>query len=98
MGIWCGKCDRWSLDGIESAPYSPWIAGLFIVYLQSCGPNRIDVSKAIREITSLPFQEAKKLAEEAPTEVKTCYSAQEASKIKFSLKDCGATAIVHREW
>ena len=98
LGIWCGKCDRWSLDGIESAPYSPWIAGLFIVYLQSCGPNRIDVIKAIREITSLSLQEAKKLAEEAPTEVKTCYSAQEASKIKFSLEDCGATAIVHREW
>ncbi len=66
----------------------------FDVSLQEIGPNKINVIKAVREITSLGLREAKELVESAPARVKEAIAKDEADGIKAKLEEAGAVAEV----
>jgi large subunit ribosomal protein L7/L12 len=63
----------------------------FTVVLQEAGPNKINVIKAVREVTTLGLREAKDLVESAPANVKEGVAADEAADIKKKLEEAGAT-------
>ncbi|PKN45785.1 MAG: 50S ribosomal protein L7/L12 [Deltaproteobacteria bacterium HGW-Deltaproteobacteria-20] len=62
----------------------------FDVELKDCGPNRINVIKAVREITGLGLKEAKELVEGAPKIVKEAMPKAEAEEMKKKLEEAGA--------
>jgi large subunit ribosomal protein L7/L12 len=62
----------------------------FDVILSEFGPNKINVIKEVRAITSLGLKEAKDLVEAAPTAVKEAVGKDEAEKIKAQLEGAGA--------
>ena len=62
----------------------------FTVVLADGGANKINVIKAVREITALGLKEAKDLVEGAPKPVKEGVSKDEAEKIKATLEKVGA--------
>ena len=66
----------------------------FDVVLKSFGAKKLDVIKAVREITGLGLKEAKDLVEGAPKEVKTGVSKEEAESIKKALEEAGAVVEV----
>lgn len=66
----------------------------FTVVLSNFGPNKIEVIKAIREITGLGLKEAKDLVEGAPSTVKDSVSKDDAAKMKKRLEEAGATVDV----
>ena len=66
----------------------------FSVVLQAAGPNKINVIKAVREVTSLGLKEAKDLVDGAPKPVKEGVSKDEAEAIKKKFVDAGATVEV----
>ena len=63
----------------------------FDVVLSAIGDKKIQVIKAVRELTSLGLKEAKELVDSAPKEVKTGVSKEEAEAIKAKLEEQGAT-------
>ncbi len=66
----------------------------FTVVLTAVGPNKINVIKAVREITSLGLKEAKDLVDGAPKPVKEGVSKDEAENIKKKFVDAGATVEI----
>jgi len=66
----------------------------FTVVLQEVGEKKINVIKAVREVTSLGLKEAKDLVEGAPQTVKEGVSKDEAAKIKKVFEDAGAKVTV----
>ena len=62
----------------------------FEVSLKDIGPNKINVIKAVREVTSLGLREAKELVESAPTAIKEGIAKEEADDIKGKLEEAGA--------
>ena len=66
----------------------------FEVTLKEIGPNKINVIKAVREVTSLGLREAKELVESAPTAVKEGIVKDEADTIKVKLEEAGAVVEV----
>lgn len=62
----------------------------FTVELTEVGPKKINVIKAVREITALGLGDAKKLVEDAPKAVKEDVSKEEAEEIKKKLEEAGA--------
>ena len=62
----------------------------FDVSIKEIGPNKINVIKAVREVTSLGLREAKELVESAPTAVKEAVAKDEADTIKSKLEEAGA--------
>jgi large subunit ribosomal protein L7/L12 len=66
----------------------------FEVTLQDIGPNKINVIKAVREVTALGLREAKELVESAPTKVKEAVAKDEADSVKAKLEEAGATVEV----
>jgi large subunit ribosomal protein L7/L12 len=66
----------------------------FNVVLTSFGDKKINVIKAVREVTSLGLKEAKDLVEGAPATVKEAVSKQEAEQIKKKLEEAGAQAEI----
>jgi len=66
----------------------------FSVILTSAGSNKINVIKAVREVTSLGLKEAKDLVDGAPKPVKEGVSKDEAESIKKKFVDAGATVEV----
>ena len=66
----------------------------FTVILTSAGANKINVIKAVREVTSLGLKEAKDLVDGAPKPVKEGVSKDEAETIKKKFVDAGATVEV----
>ena len=66
----------------------------FTVVLTAVGEKKINVIKAVREVTSLGLKEAKDLVEGAPQTVKEGVSKDEAAKIKKVFEDAGATVTV----
>ena len=66
----------------------------FDVVLASFGAKKLDVIKAVRNITGLGLKEAKDLVEGAPKTVKEGVSKDEAEKIAAELKEAGATVEV----
>ena len=64
------------------------------VVLTAAGANKINVIKAVREVTSLGLKEAKDLVDGAPKPVKEGVSKEEAETIKKKFVDAGATVEV----
>ena len=63
----------------------------FDVVLKEIGPNKINVIKAVREVTTLGLREAKELVESAPKAVREAVGKEEAETIKEKLEGAGAT-------
>ena len=66
----------------------------FDVELSAIGDKKINVIKAIRELTSLGLKEAKELVDNAPKTVKEAVSKEEAEEAKKKLEEAGATVTV----
>ncbi len=66
----------------------------FNVVLKDFGANKINVIKAVREVTALGLKEAKDLVEAAPTNVKEGVDKAEAESIKAKLTEAGATVDI----
>ena len=92
--------EKW---GVSAAPAAVAVAGPaagdavaaeeqteFNVELSDAGGKKINVIKAIREITQLGLADAKALVEAAPKVVKEAISKEEAEEIKKKLEDAGA--------
>ncbi|HEY6352565.1 MAG TPA: 50S ribosomal protein L7/L12 [Candidatus Angelobacter sp.] len=66
----------------------------FTVVLIAAGANKINVIKAVREVTSLGLKEAKDLVDGAPKPIKENISKEEAETIKKKFTEAGATVEV----
>jgi large subunit ribosomal protein L7/L12 len=66
----------------------------FSVVLTAVGSNKINVIKAVREVTSLGLKEAKDLVDGAPKPIKEAVSKEEAENIKKKFTEVGATVEV----
>jgi large subunit ribosomal protein L7/L12 len=66
----------------------------FSVVLTAAGANKINVIKAVREVTSLGLKEAKDLVDGAPKPVKEGVSKEEAAAIQKKFVDAGASVEV----
>jgi large subunit ribosomal protein L7/L12 len=66
----------------------------FTVSLNEIGPNKINVIKVVREVTSLGLKEAKDLVESAPKPIKESVSKDEAAAIKKKFEEVGAKVEV----
>jgi len=78
--------------GADAAPVEEQTE--FDVELTSVGDKKIQVIKAVREITSLGLADAKKLVEDAPKAVKQACSKDEAEELKKKLEDAGASVTL----
>ena len=94
--------DGW---GVSAAPAAVAIAGPaageaaeeqteFDVILESFGEKKIQVIKAVREVTSLGLKQAKDLVDGAPKPVKEKISKEDADALKTKLEEVGATVSV----
>jgi large subunit ribosomal protein L7/L12 len=63
----------------------------FTVHLKDIGANKINVIKAVREVTTLGLKEAKDLVESAPTNVKEGVAKADAEEAVKKLQEAGAT-------
>jgi large subunit ribosomal protein L7/L12 len=99
--------DKWGVKAAPVAVAGPAAAGgggeaapkaveqtEFTVILTAAGGNKIQVIKAIREITSLGLKEAKDLVDGAPKEVKAGVSKQDAEDIKKKITEAGGTVEI----
>ncbi len=66
----------------------------FTVVLSAVGEKKINVIKAVREVTNLGLKEAKDLVEGAPKPIKEGVSKEEADTIKKKFEDAGATVEI----
>jgi large subunit ribosomal protein L7/L12 len=66
----------------------------FTVVLKEVGANKINVIKAVREVTSLGLKEAKDLVDGAPKSIKEAVSKEEAETIRKKFTEAGATVEV----
>jgi large subunit ribosomal protein L7/L12 len=66
----------------------------FTVTLSAVGDKKINVIKAVREVTSLGLKEAKDLVEAAPSTIKEAVSKEEADTIKKKFEEAGATVTI----
>jgi large subunit ribosomal protein L7/L12 len=66
----------------------------FAVMLMEAGPNKVNVIKAVRELTSLGLKEAKDLVDGAPKPVKEGVNKADAAAAKKKLEDAGAKVEV----
>ncbi len=66
----------------------------FTVVLKEVGANKINVIKAVREVTSLGLKEAKELVDGAPKSIKEGVSKEEAETIKKKFTEAGAVVEV----
>ena len=66
----------------------------FTVVLKEVGANKINVIKAVREVTSLGLKEAEELVDGAPKSIKEGVSKEEAETIKKKFTEAGATVEV----
>jgi large subunit ribosomal protein L7/L12 len=66
----------------------------FAVVLTAVGANKINVIKAVREVTSLGLKEAKDLVDGAPKTIKEGVNKEEAETIRKKFADAGATVEV----
>ncbi len=66
----------------------------FTVVLKDVGANKINVIKAVREVTSLGLKEAKDLVDGAPKNIKEGVSKEEAATIQKKFQDAGATVEI----
>lgn len=66
----------------------------FDVVLEAVGDKKIQVIKALREVTSLGLKEAKDLVDGAPSTIKEAASKDEANSIKAKLEEQGAKVVL----
>lgn len=66
----------------------------FTVVLKAAGENKINVIKAVRELTTLGLKEAKDLVEAAPKPVKEGVNKEDAAAMKKKLEEAGATVEI----
>jgi len=66
----------------------------FDVYLENIGGKKIQVIKAVRELTGLGLKEAKAVVDDAPQNVKEAVSKSEAEEMKEALEEVGATVEI----
>ena len=66
----------------------------FTVVLKEIGANKINVIKAVRELTGLGLKEAKDLVDSSPTNVKENVTKDEANAAKTKLEEAGAKAEI----
>jgi large subunit ribosomal protein L7/L12 len=66
----------------------------FSVVLTAVGANKINVIKAVREVTSLGLKEAKDLVDGAPKPIKEAINKEEAEAIKKKFTEAGATVEI----
>lgn len=66
----------------------------FDVVIKEIGPNKIQLIKAVREVTTLGLKEAKELVESAPTNLKEGIAKDEAEELKTKLEGVGAVVAV----
>ena len=74
-----------------AAPEAAEEQSTFSVMLKDIGPNKINVIKAVREVTTLGLKEAKDLVESAPVAVKEDVTKEDAETAKKKLEEAGAT-------
>ena len=97
--------EKWGVSAAAAAPVMVAAAGgcaaaaaeektEFDVALKSFGDNKIQVIKAIREVTGIGLKEAKDLVESAPATVKEAVAKEEAEKINAALEAAGGTAEI----
>jgi large subunit ribosomal protein L7/L12 len=98
--------DRFGVSAAAAAVAAPSAAGPaaaaapveeqteFTVVLSDIGEKKINVIKAVREVTSLGLKEAKDLVEGAPQIVKEGVSKDEAEKIKKAFEEAGAKVTI----
>jgi large subunit ribosomal protein L7/L12 len=67
---------------------------VFAVELKDAGAQKIQVIKALREVTGLGLAEAKAMADAAPKVVKEGVAKAEAEELKKKLEDAGATVVL----
>ena len=66
----------------------------FDVSITEIGPQKIQVIKAVREVTTLGLKEAKELVESAPVAVKEAIAKEDAEEIKEKLEGAGAVVTI----
>ena len=66
----------------------------FDVVLEQVGDKKINVIKAVREITALGLKEAKEMVDGAPTTIKEAVAKDEAETMKSALEGAGATVVL----
>lgn len=80
--------------GAAAAPAAEEEKTEFTASLKAVGDKKIQVIKALREVTNLGLKEAKDLVDSAPSVIKEAVSKQEAERIKAKLEQQGATVEV----
>ncbi len=80
--------------GAAAAPEAEEEKTSFDVILAAAGDKKIQVIKAVRELTNLGLKEAKELVDGAPKPVKTGVSKEEADSTKAKLEEQGATVEI----
>ena len=95
LGSGCGPCHdgRWRWRRAAAAAPAEEKTE-FTVVLTAVGANKINVIKAVREVTSLGLKEAKDLVDGAPKTVKEGVNKEEAETIKKKFTEAGATVEV----
>ena len=83
-----------AVGGGAAAPAAAAEQTEFTVVLSGAGTNKIQVIKAIREITNLGLKEAKDLVDGAPKEIKAGVSKDEAETIKKKIVEAGGTVDI----
>lgn len=97
--------DRWDVTPMAAAPIAVAMPGAggeaavaektsFDVILEEAGPNKIQVIKAVREVTDLGLKDAKALVDAAPKAVKEGVSKEIAEEIKSKLADAGGVVTI----
>ncbi|MBC8213281.1 MAG: 50S ribosomal protein L7/L12 [Candidatus Marinimicrobia bacterium] len=66
----------------------------FDVVMESFGEKKINVIKAVRELTTLGLKEAKDLVEAIPATIKEAVAKDEAESVKTKLEEAGATVVL----
>jgi len=79
--------------GAEAAPAEE-VKTTFDVILTAAGDKKIQVIKAVREVTTLGLKEAKDLVDSAPQPIKEGITKEEAEKLKAKLEEQGATVEI----
>jgi large subunit ribosomal protein L7/L12 len=95
---WGVKAAPVAVAGPAAAAGAPAAAAVeqteFTVILATAGSNKIQVIKAIREITNLGLKEAKDLVDGAPKEIKAGVSKDDAEGIKKKVAEAGGTVEI----
>ncbi len=94
VAVAAGPASGGAQDGAADAAASEEEQIEFEVTIKEIGPNKINVIKAVREVTSLGLREAKELVESAPARVKEAIAKDEAADIKEKLEGAGAVVEV----